>query len=194
MNTTIYIYITNIIFKSIVSKSTLLQKMMTWNCAKVSKCNAAGNEGFWGHLCFSFTIIMPLKILIALALITIYIWNNDMHMLWMRSLILLQINLAFGIERSCVFQGLIFLLKHIERAHPPRAAQTDRTDKHQRNFYSPSKFAALYGNHLSGVTKNAGHEWFYRSLTLYRGHSHQSWCDYKTLLKAVDDKNEWRLE
>ncbi len=29
-----------------------------------------------------------------------------MHMLWMRSLILLQINLAFGIERSCVFQGL----------------------------------------------------------------------------------------
>ncbi len=120
------------------------------------------------------------------------------HLLHLLKRSVIQLKVATICFRSqtpfYVMHSLIFLLKHIERAHPPRAAQTDRTDKHQRNFYSPSKFAALYGNHLSGVTKNAGHEWFYRSLTLYRGHSHQSWCDYKTLLKAVADKNEWRLE
>lgn len=43
-----------------------------------------------------------------------------------------------------VMHSLIFLLKHIERDCLLRAAQTDRTDTHQRNFYSPSKFTALW--------------------------------------------------
>lgn len=87
-----------------------------------------------------------------------------------------------------VMHSLIFLLKHIERD----CLQTEQT--RTKGISTVRVNSQLYGNHLSVVTKNAGHEWFYMSLTLYRGHSRQSWFNYKTLLKAIADKNERRLE